>query len=126
MEFGQIHHTEYYVNDINISNSFWNWFMPYLGYKKCSEWGDGVSWRHKSGTYIVFVQVEEDFKSSNNSRHGSGLNHIAFMGGSLSDLDELQERLESQSIKILKRKNEYLCLEDPNGFAVEVYAKANN
>lgn len=32
MEFGQVHHVEYYVNDLEKSNQFWNWFLQKLGY----------------------------------------------------------------------------------------------
>jgi hypothetical protein len=45
------------------------------------------------------------------------------MGGSIADLDKLQQQLEARQIKILIREGDYLCFEDPNQFAVEVYAK---
>ena len=122
MEFGQIHHVEYYVDDLKKSNEFWDWFMPELTYKKVAEFDGGVSWGHKNGTYIVFVQVEDECLNLKNSRQGNGLNHIAFMGGSIEKLDALQKRLESTGIKIIKRESKYLCFEDPNDFAVEVYA----
>lgn len=54
MEFGQIHHVEYYVNDLASSNEFWSWFSPH-----------------------------------ENNRQGNGLNHIAFMGGTTNQLNEL-------------------------------------
>jgi catechol-2,3-dioxygenase len=123
MKFGQVHHIEYYVNDLNRSNLFWDWFMPVLGYKEMSRWNGGVSWEHETGTYLVFVQVEQQYLSWKNSRQANGLNHIAFQGGSISELDSLQSQLEEKKIKILKRLSDYLCFEDPNEFAVEVYAK---
>ena len=121
-EFGQVHHIEYYVDDLQRSNLFWNWFMPVMGYSKTSEWDGGVSWSHSNGTYLVFVQVENKFLNSKNTRQGNGLNHIAFMGRSISELDRLQKDLEGRDIKILKRDGSYLCFEDPNQFAVEIYA----
>jgi hypothetical protein len=126
MEFGQVHHIEYYVDDLEKSNQLWNWFLEKLGYMKFSEWNGGISWAHKGGTYLVFCQVDKAHLKSPNTRQGNGLNHIAFMGGSLAELDQLQLELESRNIKILKRKEEYLCFEDPNAFAVEVYAKPEN
>lgn len=123
MNFGQIHHIEYYVNDLKKSNMFWDWFMKILEYKKSFEWDGGVSWEHPSGTYLCFVQVEKEFLKFINSRQGSGLNHIAFMGGSIEQLEELETQLVEKKIKILKRNGKYLCFEDPNNFAVEVYAK---
>lgn len=123
MDFGQVHHIEYYVDDLAVSNKFWSWFLVDLGYKKSSEWNQGVSWSHKNGTYLVFVQVEKEYLKFGNSRQGSGLNHIAFMGGTIDQLDLVEEKLKSHQIKILKRDGSYLCFEDPNSFAVELYAR---
>jgi catechol 2,3-dioxygenase-like lactoylglutathione lyase family enzyme len=123
MEFGQLHHVEYFVNDFSRSNEFWSWFLPTMGYSKFQEFAEGISWSHKNGTYLVFCQVEKKHLNANNTRQGNGLNHIAFMGGSLAELDQLQRELEDRKVKILKRNGDYLCFEDPNEFAVEVYAK---
>ncbi len=122
MEFGQVHHIEYYVNDLKQSNLFWNWFLQKLGYTKYSEWDEGISWAHRNGTYLVFCQVAADFLKTTNNRQGNGLNHIAFKGGTEAELDVLQEELEDKSVKILKRDGDYLCFEDSNQFAIEVYA----
>lgn len=122
MEFGQVHHIEYYVDDLEKSNEFWEWFLLHLRYEKYQEWSGGVSYRHKNGTYLVFVQVEPEYIKVGNNRQGNGLNHIAFQGGTLSELDEIQFLLEKRNIKILKRSGDYLCFEDPNLFAVEIYA----
>ena len=90
MEFGQVHHIEYYVNDINRSSTFWAWFMEAMGYTKSNEWDGGISWSHRTGTYLVFVQAEKKYLNVENTRQGNGLNHIAFMGGTLKELDELK------------------------------------
>ena len=124
MEFGQLHHVEYFVNDLKRSNEFWNWFMPAMGYVKSNEWQVGISWSHANGTYLVFVEVQQQFRAAKNNRQGNGLNHIAFTGKTISHLNELQRELEHRKIKILKRKDDYLCFEDPNDFPVEVYATA--
>jgi len=124
MNFGLVHHIEYYVNDLESSKKFWSWFLTELGYSLYQDFDEGFSFRHSTGTYIVFVQVEEQFRNTKNTRQGNGLNHIAFMGGTIQELDKMQSEFELRKIKILKRKHEYLCFEEPNGFAVEVYAKA--
>jgi catechol 2,3-dioxygenase-like lactoylglutathione lyase family enzyme len=123
MQYGQVHHIEYYVNDLPRSNLFWSWFLAELGYRKTSESKTHVSWAHATGTYLVFVQVADEYLRSKNSRQASGLNHIAFMGGTINELDQLQAQLVARQIRILKRDGSYLCFEDPNDFAVEVYAK---
>lgn len=123
MEFGQVHHIEYYVNDLARSNEFWGWFLTGFGYAKAAEWDGGISWAYKNGTYLVFCQVEKKFLTANNNRQGNGLNHIAFMGGTIEDLAILETELEKRKISITLREPGYLCFEDPNNFAVEVYAR---
>ncbi len=122
MEFGQLHHLEYYVKNLSRSNEFWDWFMPFMGYVEYQKWDGGISWRHKSGTYIVFVQIEGDALEINNNRQGNGLNHIALQGKDILHFNELQAELKKRLIKILISKEKYICFEDPNEFAIEVYA----
>jgi len=121
MEVGQIHHVEYYVDNLKKSREFWDWFLESLEYKLYQEFSSGVSWSHKNGTYLVFVQVEEKFKNIQNNRQGNGLNHIAFVGKSTSYLDKIQELLADKGASLLKRDEKHLCFECPNGFAVEIF-----
>lgn len=121
MQFGQVHHIEYYVNDLSRSDEFWTWFMPFMGYVEYQKWDSGISWRHASGTYIVFVQVEPAHLKLQNNRQGNGLNHIAFQGKDSDHFKKLQTELAARKIKILILKEDYICIEDPNDFAVEVY-----
>ncbi len=127
MEFGQVHHVEYYVNDLQRSNEFWSWFLTELGYHKSAEFPGGVSWTHKGGTYLVFVQVAPEHLEQKNNRQGNGLNHIAFQGRSRDQVHELKRALQSRGIKITFEDDSQICFEDPNDFAVEVYIpKASN
>ncbi len=98
MTLGQLHHIEYYVKNLEASNAFWGWFLPVMGYEKYQSWERGVSWRQ-----------------------GSGLNHIAFQGGDNAQLDHLHAELLLRNIQVLKKKHNYLCLQDPNDFAVEIF-----
>ncbi|MDB5037425.1 MAG: yqjT [Bacteriovoracaceae bacterium] len=118
MEFGQLHHLEYYVKNLSLSNEFWNWFMPFLGYVENKRWRGGISWRHSSGTYIVFAAVTQEIV---NNRQGPGVNHIAFQGKDQEHFEKLKAELNRRQIKILKSKEKYICFEDTNEFAVEVY-----
>ncbi len=121
MEFGQLHHIEYYVKDLSRSNKFWNWFMPFMGYVEYQKWEGGISWRHNRGTFIVFVQLEDTTLEINNDRQGDGLNHIALLGKDINHFNELQSELKQRQIKLLILKEKYICFEDPNKFAIEVY-----
>ncbi len=118
---GELHHLEFYVKDLAISNLFWDWFMPFMNYKIFQKWEGGVSWIHETGTYLCFVQLNDEGKAIPNDRQGNGLNHLAFYGSDSSHFAELQENLRKQKIKILILKDDYICFEDSNQFAIEVY-----
>jgi len=121
MKFGQLHHVEYYVDDLAASNEFWDWFMKEMDYKVYQKFGGGISWVHETGTYLVFVQAEAAHLNAKNNRHGSGLNQIAFCGKSLEHLQELEKNLRSKGVQIIKSDKMHICFADPNQFAVEVF-----
>lgn len=117
-----IHHLEYYVADLNPTKSFWQTFLADLGFKVYQEFEKGISYQHKEGTYIVFVEIDMKKKTKNN-RHSTGLNHIAFTVESTEELERFHTKLISQNIKVLKKDQYHLCFEDNNEFAVELFVK---
>ena len=121
MEFGQVHHIEYYVNDLVRSNEFWGWFLTEMGYKKTAEFPGGVSYGHKGGTYLVFVQVAPEHLHHKNDRQGNGLNHIAFQGKSKEWVESLKASVKKRGMNVTFEDDSQFCFEDPNDFAVEVY-----
>jgi catechol 2,3-dioxygenase-like lactoylglutathione lyase family enzyme len=123
MEYGQVHHIEYYVNDLNQTKKFWSWFMPRMGYAEYQSWNSGISYAHKiNKTYLVFVEVEPEHLQYKNNRQAMGLNHIAFHGCTQNDLDLLTLELKEHNVKILTQKKGVVCFEDSNDFAVEFFA----
>ena len=123
MELGQLHHVEYYVNDLEKTKQFWGWFLPKLDYTEFQQWPKGISYAHnKTKTYLVFVEVLPEYQAHLNNRQAMGLNHIAFQGGSKEELKTLIDDLKKRNIKILTQKEDEICFEDPNGFAVEIYS----
>jgi catechol 2,3-dioxygenase-like lactoylglutathione lyase family enzyme len=125
MQFGQLHHIEYYVKDLKRSMEFWGWFLSEMGYSDSHGWEGGMNYIHPNGTYIVFVQLAPEAMKIENNRQGNGLNHIAFMGKSKAHLDHLERGLRERNIKILGRRDDYLWFEDHDDLAAEVYAPAN-
>ncbi|MBX3021339.1 MAG: VOC family protein [Bdellovibrionales bacterium] len=121
MNFGQLHHIEYYVKDLERTKDFWGWFLPFLGYVENQKWNGGISWRHQSGTYIVFVQLSPEASLIKNDRRGSGLNHIAFMGKDADHLEMIRLELRRRQITIHAARADYLWFECPNNFAAEIY-----
>lgn len=124
MQYGQLHHVEYYVNDLDKTKEFWGWFLPKLDYSEFQKWDRGVSYAHnKIKTYLVFVEVLPQYQIYVNNRQAMGLNHIAFQGSTREELRALVEELKKKNIKILTEREDEICFEDPNSFAVEIYTQ---
>lgn len=125
MRSGQLHHLEFYVGNLARAVEFWGWFLPRLGYEPFQAWPEGRSWRHLTGTYLVFMQVKAEFLSLKNNRQAAGLNHLAFYVDSSESFLSMAEELASRPVKILSRQDSYLCFEHVNGFAVELYGPSS-
>jgi catechol 2,3-dioxygenase-like lactoylglutathione lyase family enzyme len=121
-----LHHVEIYVSDLAKSADFWSWFLERLGYQLYQSWDQGQSWR-LDDTYIVFVQVEERFKSIGYHRGRVGLNHLAFHAKSPAQVDEITEQLKARGVTILYADkhpfaggNYGVFFEDPDRIKVEL------
>lgn len=127
---GQLHHVEIYVTNLTRSREFWDWLLSRLNYEVYQEWDAGVSFR-LGATYLVFVQTESKYLDIPYHRCGTGLNHLAFHGGSRADVDRLTEELRARRIAILyEDRHPYaggedyyaVFFEDPDRIKVEVVA----
>lgn len=125
---GHIHHIEIYVKSLCDTIVFWEWLLEKLNYKKYQEWENGISFIFDN-TYIVFVQTEERFQYPLYHRCRSGLNHIAFHGGSRDFVDEITQELKKRNVNILyKDKHPFasgyyaVFFEDPNRMKIEITA----
>jgi catechol 2,3-dioxygenase-like lactoylglutathione lyase family enzyme len=128
---GVLSHIEIYVSDLRKSLEFWDWLLSYLGYEKFQQWEQGASFK-LNDTYLVFVQVEEKYKSLGYHRKQVGLNHLAFFGGTRKAIDDLTLKLKAKGISVLYEDKQpfaagggyYAVLfEDPDRIKVEVVAK---
>ena len=125
---GTLHHVELYVRDLRSSIEFWGWLLPKLGYHEFQRWDQGVSYI-LDDTYIVFVQTEEKYLDVPYHRCRSGLNHLAFHGGSREFVDEITLELQSRGVTILyPERHPYaggegyyaVFFEDPDRMKVEI------
>lgn len=131
MKIGELHHVEIYVHSLDESKIFWGWLLcEKLGYTEFQNWSLGVSYRLGS-TYIVFVQTENDFQEPAFHRKRTGLNHLAFHGGTQEQVLRLREEMLQRGIPLLYDEkfpyaggeNYYaLFCEDPNRIKVEIVA----
>lgn len=125
---GILHHIELYVKDLNKSIAFWGWLLEELGYKEFQKWPQGISYIFEK-SYIVFVQTEDKYLDVPYHRCRTGLNHLAFYGGTNAFVDEMTEKLRSRGVTILyEEKHPYaggpdyyaVFFEDPDRMKVEI------
>ncbi|WLD93646.1 VOC family protein [Alkalihalobacillus sp. AL-G] len=127
---GLIHHIELYVSDLQKSIDFWGWLLGELGYTEFQKWEKGRSYKLKD-SYIVFVQAEEKHLDVPYHRCRVGLNHLAFYGESIDQVNRLTTELKKKGVRILYENrhpyaggmNHYaVYLEDPDRIKVEIVA----
>lgn len=128
---GAIHHIEIYVEDINKTRKFYEWLLPELGYKLYQDWENGFSFKLDK-TYIVFVEVEEEYRKYGYHRKRIGLNHIAFSVSNRNKVDNISNILLENGMNILYEdkqpyaggKNHYaVYFEDPDRIKLEIVSE---
>lgn len=128
-----LHHIELYVSDLARSRDFYSFLLSRLDYDLYQDWSHGFSMK-KAEHYIVFVQTPADFLSAGYHRCRTGLNHLAFHGGSRETVDQLRQDLIARGTKLLYDdryphaggENHYaLYFEDPDGVKIEVVGDMN-
>jgi len=125
---GALHHVEIYVSDLARSREFWTWLLEELGYTLFQEWDEGFSFI-RDEYYLVFVQTLERWMEPTYHRCRTGLNHLAFHGGSNDFIDAITRKLEARGVHILyKDRHPYasgpdsygVFFEDPDRIKVEI------
>lgn len=134
MQTGLLHHIEINVAHLDRSVRFWDWLLKELGYEEFQKWDKGQSWK-LGDTYLVFVQTEERFLDVPYHRCRSGLNHLAFHGGSIEHVELLTKKLREKGVEILYGKKHphaggehhyAVYFEDPDRMKVEIVAPYNS
>ncbi|SYW14257.1 VOC family protein [Oenococcus oeni] len=131
IENGAISHIEIYVSDLKASKRFWSWLLvSQFGYKVYQQWDKGISYI-LNGTYLVFVQTDQDKLVFDYNRTHIGLNHLAFHVDSKQMVDGIRERVQDNKYKELYAErypfaggpDHYaLYFEDPDRIKVEIVA----
>ena len=127
---GKLHHIELHVHDLEKSTTFWAWLLEKLGYNPFQKWHNGISGK-QDGIEICLVQTPSDHLEPAYHRRRTGLNHVAFYGGTRQQVDQLRTELKNRQVTLLY-ENEYpyaggpdyyaLFFEDPNRIKLEVVA----
>jgi catechol-2,3-dioxygenase len=127
---GALSHIEIYVSDLGKTCRFWELLLiENLGYSIFQEWDLGVSYI-MDGTYIVFVQTDNNVLSYN--RTAVGLNHMAFTAPTNREVDQIRLRLiQAGYIELYSQRyphaggvDSYAAyFEDPDRIKVEIVAQ---
>ncbi|WP_380167831.1 VOC family protein [Jannaschia sp. R86511] len=89
-ERGLLHHVELWVPDLAAAQTPWGWLLTELGYEPFQSWAHGVSYR--LGPAYVVLEQSPAMTGGRHERRRPGLNHLAFHGGSRSQVDDLASR----------------------------------
>nr|WP_263314430.1 VOC family protein [Mammaliicoccus sp. Marseille-Q6498] len=126
-----IHHIELYVSNLEVSRKFYSWLLEKLGYQLYQDWKEGFSFK-LDDTYIVFVQVEDEFLKYGYHRKRIGLNHLAFRVQDRKAVDEINQLLDQYNISKLYNdqypyaggKGHYaVYFEDPDRIKLEIVSE---
>lgn len=126
-----LHHIELYVSDLAKSRDFYTFLLSRLGYTLYQDWEQGFSMK-KAEQYIVFVQTPAEFLEAGYHRCRTGLNHLAFHGGSCKQIDRLRKDLLATGVNLLYDDrypyaggdDHYaIYFEDPDGVKIEVVGR---
>lgn len=82
-----LHHVEVWVADLERASESWAWMLTRLGYELSGEWSGGKTW-DGGGAYITLT-TSPNLSDAAHDRRRAGVNHLAFWGGSPSDVDDV-------------------------------------
>ncbi|WP_156760514.1 VOC family protein [Microbacterium karelineae] len=81
------HHVELWVDDISAARDSWGWLLERLGFPLEQEWPAGSSWQ-AGGAYLTMTE-SPSLADPVHDRRRAGLNHLAFRGGTRTEVDAL-------------------------------------
>ncbi|HWS51249.1 MAG TPA: VOC family protein [Microbacterium sp.] len=80
-----LHHVEIWVSDLELDS--WAWLLEELGFEVVGEWVGGKSWG-VDATYLTLT-TSPNVSAADHDRRRPGVNHLAFWGGTRSEVDAL-------------------------------------
>lgn len=125
------HHVELWVQDVTRSAPGWDWLLGRIGFAPAESWTEGRSWRN--GDAYLTICSAPALRGTGHDRRLPGLNHLAFHGGSRSDVDRLMAAAPQHGWSALYvdryphagGPDHYAGrLENSEGFKVEVVAES--
>lgn len=79
------HHLEIWLPAHEVGGEDWSWLLGRLGFVLERDWGTGRSWS-AGGVYLTLTS-SPNLADASHDRRRAGLNHLAFHGGTASEVD---------------------------------------
>lgn len=126
---GRLHHVEIWVRDLAASRATLGWLFQELGYTTGDSWPRGTSYVG-AHDYLV-IESGPDVIDAAHQRRFPGLNHLAFVAGSRTRVDELTAAAVDRGFTLLFTdahphaggpEHYAAYLEDYAGFEIELVA----
>jgi len=124
-----VHHVELWVNEVTRSAAEWGWLLERIGFEQADSWAEGRSWR--AGESYLAICSAPALHGDAHDRRLPGLNHLAFHGGTRSQVDAVMADAASHGWRPLYAEryphaggpDHYAgWLENSDGFKVEIVA----
>ena len=116
------------VPDVDAARVYYDELMPMVGYQPC--FGNGYCPEDWQGAQLFLYPASE---VESYSRHGVGLQHIAFLVGTRAEVDQVHAWVESRGDDVLHAPRAFpeygpdcyaTYFLDPHGFKLEVVCHA--
>lgn len=132
---GFVHHIDLTVTDIARSRSFYDAFLPFLGYVVSEAREDFIDFAYRTAdgaSYIGLVASKGANAKRPHDRYSPGLHHLAWTAESRADVDALYALLQQFGATILDAPAEYpqyspgyyaVFFADPDGLKLEFVFK---
>lgn len=121
---------EVWVADLQAAAESWGWLLGALGLSCTAEWPEGQTWE-AAGAYLTLT-TSPNLSSEDHDRRRPGVNHLAFWGGSPTEVDAVMSDAASHGWRALYADryphaggpDHYAgWLENNAGFKVEIVAE---
>lgn len=80
-------HVELWVADLDQARAEWGWLLERLGWEHEGSWEEGSTWI--AGSTYITVTLSPNLSGETHDRRMPGLNHLAFRGGTWSEVDAI-------------------------------------